>query len=179
MSPVHSSTTSQAAAPITSSNATAIAAAAALPPFRSTKEFPRKPKQEQLPSLYANCVQALQEANVARTVLKARMDGKKQVIGAIRQEIERLEQDLTLEASTRARLHSLNRKLVDALRKMGGLVGELDEVVSEAHRVPRTSLGRLIEKLKALVRHWRASKHNQQQAMAGSNGIAQDGGRDD
>ena len=169
---------SQAAAPIKTSNATAITSAAALPPFRSTTEFPRKPKQEQLPALYASCFQALQEANVARTILKARMDGKKQVIGAIRQEIERLEQDLALEAGTRASLHSLNLRLVDALREMEGLVGELDEVVSEAHGVPRTRLGRLIERLKALVRQWRAFKRNERQAMAGSDAVAQDGGRD-
>ncbi len=174
---MHSSTISQAAAPIGISNATAITSAAALPPFQSTTQFPRNPKQEQLPSLYANCFQALQEANVARTILKARMDSKKQVIGAIRQEIERLEQDLALEAGTRASLHSLNLRLVDALREMEGLVGELDEVVNEAHGVPRTRLDRLIEKLKALMRHWRAFKRNGRLAMADSDAVAQNGGR--
>lgn len=169
----------QASAPIKTSQQVAIMSAAALPPFRSTTQFPRNPKQVQLSPLYSNCFQALQEANVARTILKARMDGKKQVIGAIRLEIERLEQDLALEAGTRASLHTLNLRLVEALRKMEGLVGELDEVVSEAHGVPRTRLGRLIEKLKALVRRWRDFKYHERQAMAGGDGVAQDGGRDD
>ena len=146
--------------------------------MRSTTHFPRNPKQEQLPSLYGSCFQALQEANVVRTILKARMTAKKQVIVAIRLEIDQLEQDLALEAGTRASLHSLNLRLMDALRDMEGLVGELDEVVSEAHGVPRTGLGRLIEKLKALVSHWRAFKRNERQAIAGGDGVVQDGGPD-
>jgi hypothetical protein len=170
---------SQATTPSKVSNAVAITSAASLPPLRSTTKFPRKPKKEQLPSLYACCFEALQEANVARTILKARMEAKKQVIGAIRVEIERLERDLALEAGTRITLHSLNLRLVDALREMEGIVGDLDEVVSEAHSVRRTSLGRLIEKLKTLVRQWRALKRNQQQALAGGVGVTQDGGRDD
>ncbi len=173
------SSMSPSAAPIQADNATTITATAELPPFQSTKQFPRNPKAEQLASLYANCFQALQQANVARAVLRSRMNGKKRVIAAIRLEIERLEQDLALEAGTRASLHSLNLRLFDALREMEGLVGELDEVVSEGHRVPRTGLGKVIEKLKALVRHWRAYKRNERRAMAGSDAVAQDGGRDD
>jgi hypothetical protein len=170
--------TSPSAAPTQSGNATAITAPADLPPFQSTTQFPRKPKAEQLASLYANCFQALQQANVARAVYRSRMDDKKRVIAAIRLEIERFEQDLSLEASTRASLHAMNIRLVEALRKMEGLAGELDEVVSEAHGVPRTGLGRLIEKLKALVRHWRAFKRNERQDMAGGDGVTQDGGSD-
>lgn len=169
---------SPSAAPTQTDNATAITATPDLPPFQSTTQFPRNPKAEQLASLYANCFQALQQANVARAVLRSRMDGKKRVIAAIRLEIDQLEQDLALEAGTRASLHSLNLRLMDALRDMEGLVGQLDEVVSEAHGVPRTGLGRLIEKLKALVGHWRAFKRNERQAMAGGDGVTQDGGRD-
>jgi hypothetical protein len=169
---------SSSAAPIQADTATAITATVELPPFQSTTQFPRNPKAEQLASLYTNCFQALQQANVARAVLRSRMDGKKRVIAAIRLEIDQLEQDLALEAGTRASLHSLNLRLMDALRDMEGFVGELDEVVSEAHGVPRTGLGRLIEKLKALVRRWRAFKRNERQAMAGGDGVTQDGSRD-
>jgi hypothetical protein len=175
---LHLISMSQSAQAITVSELTPISPVVSLPPFRSTNQFPRNPKAEQLASLYANCFQALKEANTARSILKARMDEKKRMIGAIRREIERLEQDLSLEAGTRARLHAMNVRLLDALRKMDGLAGELDEVVSEGHRVPRSHLRRLIERLKALVHQWRAFKRRERRMMTGGDAAAQDGGRD-
>ena len=86
------------------------------------------------------------------------MEGKKQIIAAIRLEIDRLEQDFALEAETRARLHAMNLRLVEALQEMDGLVGDLDKVIDEARRVPRSRLGRLIDSLKAVIHQWRAFK---------------------
>jgi len=146
-----------------------------LPSFRSTKTFPRSPKPEQLPALYDGCLQALQEANTARRIHKRRMEARKQVIAAVRLEIAQLEQDLALEASTRARLHAMNLRLVAALQKMDGLVGDLDALVQEAHQIPRSRLGRLIDSLKALVQQWRSLKRHQRQEMAGLAGSEQDG----
>jgi chromosome segregation ATPase len=161
----------------TTSLTTASSSAVPLPPFRSTKEFPRAPKQDQLPALYADCRQALQEANSARQILKGRLEAKKRVIAAIRLEIDRLEQDLSLEAGTRASLHAMNLKLVKALKEMDGLVGELDQLVHEANRVPRSLLARLIDSLKALIQQWRSFKRRQQQEMASLAGSEQDGER--
>jgi hypothetical protein len=172
------SSMNQAVPPNKTTNSTAITSAATLPPFRSTTQFPRNPKQEKLPSSYANCFLALREANVARSILKARIESKKQAISAIRIEIERVEQDLLLEAGTRTRLHGMNLRLIDALRQMEGFAGELGEAVSEGHQVPRTRLRRLIERLKALVHQWRAFKRDVREAIAGGGGVAQDGGRD-
>ena len=155
--------------------ATTSSSAVSLPPFRSSTAFPRAPKPDQLPALYADCLQALQEANSARQILKGRMEAKKRVITAIRLEIDQLEQDFALEAGTRASLHAMNLKLFEALQEMDGLVGELDQLVHEAHRVPRTRLGRLIDKLKALVHQWRSFKHRQQEEMASLVGSEQDG----
>lgn len=125
--------------------------------------------------LYADCLQALQEANTARRIHKRRMETRKQVIAAVRLEIARFEQDLSLEAGTRASLHAMNLKLVEALQEMDGLVGGLDQVVSEAQRMPRTRLGRLIDSLKALIRQWRSFKRQQQLEMAILTGSEQDG----
>ena len=157
--------------------ATTSSSAVSLPPFRSSTAFPRAPKPDQLPALYADCLQALQEANSARQILKGRMEAKKRVITAIRLEIDRLEQDFALEAGTRASLHAMNLKLVEALQEMDGMVGELDQLVHEAHphHVPRTPLGRLIDNIKALVRQWRSFKYRQQQEMASLAGSEQDG----
>ena len=105
------------------------------------------------------------------------MEGKKQMIAAIRLEIDRLEQDFVLEADTRARLHAMNLRLVGALQEMDGLVGDLDQVVDEAHRVPRSRLGRLIDSLKSLTHQWRAFKRRQQQELASLEGSQQDRGR--
>ena len=102
-------------------------------------------------------------------------EAKKRVIAAMRLEIDRLEQDFALEASSRTSLHAMNFKLVEALQAMNGMVGELDQLVHEAHRVPRTSLGRLIDNIKALVRQWRSFKHRQQQEMASLANSEQDG----
>lgn len=148
-----------------------------LPEFRSVQDFTRRPKPEQLPALYTECLQALQQANSARSILKVRMDGKKQMIAAIRLEIDRLEQDFALEADTRARLHAMNLRLVKALQEMDGLVGDLDQVVDEARSVPRSRLGRLIDSLKAVIYQWREFKRRQQQELARLEGSQQDGGR--
>lgn len=104
-------------------------AADVLPSFRSATSFARSPKTTQLPVLYEDCLRALEEANTARRIHKRRMEARKQVIAAVRLEIARLEQDLALEASTRARLHAINLRLVAALQKMDGLVGDLDALV--------------------------------------------------
>jgi chromosome segregation ATPase len=170
---------SQTVAPIDSSTTaslkTASASAVSLPPFRSSTAFPRAPKPDQLPALYADCLQALQEANSARQILKGRMEAKKRVITAIRLEIDQLEQDFALEAGTRASLHAMNLKLFEALQAMDDMVGELDQLVHDAHHVPRTRLGRLIDKLKALVHQWRSFKYRQQEEMASLVGSEQDG----
>lgn len=152
-------------------------ATTSLPAFRSVQDFPRKPKLDQLPALYSDCLQALQQANSARSILKGRMEGKKQMIAAIRMEIDKLEQNLALEAGTRASLHAMNLRLVEALQLMDGVAGELDQVVQEAHRVPRSRLGRLIDNLKALIHRWREFKRRQRQALASPEGTQQDGGR--
>lgn len=146
---------------------TAPASAVVLPPFQPCAKFPRNPKPDQLPELYADCLQALHEANSARRIHKGRMESRKQMIVAVRLEIARLEQDLALEASTRARLHVMNLRLVSALQEMDGLVGDLDMLVHEAHQVPRGRLGRLIDRLKALVHQWRSLKRRQRQEMVG------------
>ena len=103
------------------------------------------------------------------------MEAKKRVIAAIRMEIHRLEQDLALGASTRASLHAMNRKLIRALQEMENIAGEFDHLVDEAHRAPRTSLGRLIDSLKALINQWRSLKRRQLQEMASLAGSEQDG----
>jgi len=136
----------------------ASASAVVLPVFRSTTTFPRTPKPGQLPALYAQCLQALQEANSARRIHKRRMEANKQVIAAIIMEIARFKQDLSLQASTRARLHAMNIRLISALQEMDGLVDDLDALVLEAHQVPRSHLRRLIDSLKALVQRWRSRK---------------------
>lgn len=150
--------------------------APSLPPFRSSTEFPKTPSRAQLTTLYADCFRALQDANAARNILKGRMQAKKRVIAAIRLEINRLEGDLSLEAGTRAQLHALNLKLVKALQEMDTVARDLDRIVHEAHRVPRTRLGRLIESLKATIREWRAFLYRQQQELADTEGSQQNGG---
>lgn len=169
--PPESTLVNATASPIATPSATS------LPAFRSAQDFPRKPKPDLLPALYVDCLQALKEANSARAILKGRMEGKKQMIAAIRMEIDRLEQDLALEAGTRSSLHAMNLRLVEALQMMDGVAGELEQVVQEAHRVPRSRLGRLIDSLKALIHQWRQFKRKQQQALASPEGTQQDGGR--
>lgn len=150
---------------------------APLPAFRSVQEFPRKPKPDQLAALYSDCLQTLQQANSARSILKGRMEVKKQIIFAIRLEIDRLEQDFVLEADTRTRLHAMNLRLVEALQEMDSMVGDLNQVVDEACRVPRSRLGRLIDRLKALIHRWRTFQRRQHQEWASLEGSQQDGGR--
>ena len=148
-----------------------------LPPFRSATEFPRAPKRDQLAALYAACLQSLQEANAARQIHRRRLESRKQVIAAIRLEIARLEQDLALEAGTRAKLHAMNLRLFAALKEMDVLVDGLDTVVLEAHRVSRSALGRQIDRLKAQIQKWRSLKQRLRQELFSLKGSHQDGGR--
>ena len=137
-----------------------------LPPFRSAKEFPIAPKDEKLVELYQECRQALVDANAARFVLRQRMAKKKEAIGAIRAEIERLEQDLALEANTRLQLHGMNEQLLGALREMEKMADDVSATVTAAHGGRRTGLKDLVDRLKLLVRNWRAFKLNQRASIA-------------
>lgn len=137
-----------------------------LPPFRSAKDFPIAPKREKLSIFYQTCRQALVEANSARSLLKQRMSKKKDVIAIIRGEIEKLEQDLALEANTRLQLHAMNEQLLGALREMELMAEDVSTTIAEAHGGRRTGLKALVEKLKALVRNWRLFKQNKRAAIA-------------
>lgn len=137
-----------------------------LPPFRSAKEFPIAPKDEKLVELYQECRQALVDANAARSILRQRMAKKKQAIGAIRAEIERLEQDLALEANIRLQLHGMNEQLLGALREMEQMADDISATVTAAHGGRRNALRDLVDRLKILVRKWRAFKPNQRASIA-------------
>jgi predicted nucleic acid-binding Zn-ribbon protein len=141
-------------------------AEALLPPFRSAKEFPVSPKAERLSELYPACRQALVDANAARGLLKQRMAQKKDVITEIRAEIERLEQDLALEASTRLQLHAVNEQLVAALGEMEKMADEVTNTITAAHEGKRTGLKALVDRLKLLVQSWKAFKLNQRAVIA-------------
>ena len=141
-------------------------AEASLPPFRSAKEFPISPKDEKLVELYQECRQALVDANAARAILRERMAKKKELVGAIRAEIERLEQDLALEANTRLQLHGMNEQLLGALREMEKMADDVSATVTAAHVGRRTGLKDLVDRLKLLVRKWRSFKLNQRASIA-------------
>lgn len=139
---------------------------ALLPPFRSAKDFPISPKAQKLPELYPACRQALVDANAARSLLRQRMAKKKDVISAIRTQIERLEQDLALEANTRLQLHAMNEQLLCALREMEKMADDVSTTIAAAHGGRRTGLKALIDQLKHLVKSWRAFKLNQRAEIA-------------
>jgi hypothetical protein len=137
----------------------------ALPPFRSSKDFPLRPKADQLQGLYQDCHQALMDANEARRILRKRMSEKKAFIAKIRLEIERLENTLAPEGNSRIRLHMMNVKLLDALKEMEEIADGITRVAYEGNRAPRTSLRHFIEQLKAFARRWRAFKLQLQQEL--------------
>jgi len=150
-----------------------------LPPFQSAKTFPLSPKPKRLPALYPECLQALKDANTARRQLKLRMAKKKQAITEIRIEIERLQQDFALEAEAKTRLHSMNEYLIGALRDMEEIVDDMTTTTEEATSAPRTGLNRYIDKLKSLVRSWRAFKARQSNTLAVQSRLnGRDAGRD-
>lgn len=130
----------------------------AIPPFRSATDFPMKPKQERLPQLYPEILQELQNANVARSILRASLEMKKQMIVEVSAEIDRIENDLALEAETRLRLHAMNEQFVKALQEIEGVADGVSDVVVNAHQTTRTSLRALVQSLKDLVKSWRSLK---------------------
>ncbi|MCP9895428.1 hypothetical protein KBZ20_16825 [Vulcanococcus limneticus Candia 3F8] len=108
--------------------------------------------------LYPELLQTLKSANVARHVLRAQLEEKKRMIIEVRAEMEKLESDLALEAETRIQLHAMNDQLLSALQEIEGIADDATDVVTMAHQIPRTRLGVLIERLKSLVKRWRAFK---------------------
>ena len=94
------------------------------------------------------------------------MSKKKEVISLIRTEIERLEQDLALEANTRLQLHTMNEQLLCALREMEKMAGDVSTIITVAHGGRRTGLKALIDQLKLLVKSWRSIKQSQRAAIA-------------
>lgn len=137
----------------------------ALPPFRSSRDFPLRPKADQLYRLYADCYKSLMDANMARHILRKRMSNKKAFVAEIRLEIERLESNLSPEGTTHARLHAMNVKLLDALKKMEEFADDITRAAYEGNRAPRTGLRHIIEQLKDFARRWRAFKLELQQEL--------------
>ena len=137
----------------------------ALPPFRSSRNFPLRPEADQLQGLYQDCHQALMDANNARRILRKRMSEKKEFIAKIRLEIERLECTLTPGASSRMRLHMMNVKLIDALKEMEEIADEMTRIAYEGSRASRTGLRQFIDQLKAFAIRWRAFKLQLQQEL--------------
>ena len=105
-----------------------------LPPFCSAKKFPVSPKLEKANALYPELLQALRDSNQSRVLLRSAIDGKKNMMDDIRKEIEKLEQDLTIEVDARMRLHKMNEVLVKTLVEIDGFTNEFSGVVVEAHR---------------------------------------------
>jgi len=145
-----------------------------LPPFHSAKDFPVSPRHEELPELYVECRKALVDANEARSLLRGRMAKKKAVINAIRAEIDRLEQDLAIEADTRLKLHAMNEHLVGVLRDMEQMAEEVSATIASAHTGRRTGLKLLIDRLKLLIRNWRSFKTDQRVSIANGRPGVQD-----
>jgi hypothetical protein len=139
---------------------------APLPPFCSATKFPITPKPEKLAELYPECLQALREANQARDIHKNSLSSKKIVAGNISAAISQIEQDLAIEAGTRAKLHTVNEKLIEALREMDKMSNDITGTVDEAHRIQRFDLLRLIAQLRSQVSNWRTFKLRQLKAFA-------------
>ena len=136
--------------------------ASLFPAFRSAREFPRSPKQETIKELYPAILQALNETNAARGLWRSSMDEKKRIILEVRAEIERLENDIVIEAQTRLQLHAMNEKLLSVLKEVDGFTEEMSNSVESAHRTSRAGLNSWIERLKSLKKRWQAFKQRQQ-----------------
>ena len=150
-----------------------------LPPFSSAKRFPISPKLERAKVLYPVMLQALHDSNQSRVILRSEIKKKKLIILELRNEIERLKQDLTIEADVRIRLYRMSEELVRALREIDDFAEELSGVVLEAHRARRNGLGGFIEKLKELSGRWKVFKAGKRQAIASALMASDDGGRDE
>ena len=148
-----------------------------LPPLRSAKEFPASPRIEKAKALYPELLQAVRDSNQARRALRNALDAKKVMMNEIQKEISRYQQDLSIEASARMRLHKMNEVLVKTLAEIDEFTNELSGVVVEAHRSERNGLGGLIDRLKALPDRWKTFKAAQRQAIASTLQASDDVGR--
>lgn len=134
----------------------------ALPPFRSAKKFPLKPRPENLSNLYRECRLALLDTIKARQMLRESMAKKKDFIAEMSQEFDRFENDLSIEAGARLELHSMNQQLLTVLAEMELITDGIATTVTDANKPNmRYSLMGMVEKLKALAQRWRMLKASQ------------------
>ena len=134
----------------------------ALPPFRSAKDFPLKPRPERLVNLYRECRLALLDTIKARQILRESLAKKKNFITEMSQEFDRFENDLSIEAGARLELHSMNQQLLTVLAEMEIMTDGIATTVTNANK-PKMRIGlvAMVEKLKALVQRWRMFKASQ------------------
>lgn len=137
-----------------------------LPGFRSARDFPVKPNQADLPLLYADCLQALKQANQARSLLRNRLAMRKESIVQIHSLLGRLESDVTLAAKHKVRVHKLNELLVGELAKYEQVADDFESAAREAQLAPRTGLKYWIEKLQRLSQRWRAIRAEKRASIA-------------
>jgi hypothetical protein len=148
----------------------------ALPPFRSAKEFPLKPRPERLANLYRECRLALLDTIKARQMLRKSLAVKKSFLSEMSQEFDKLENDLSIEARARLELHSMNQQLLTVLAEMETMTDDIATTVTDAHKPKmRYSLMGMVEKLKALVQRWQMFKASK---LAGITKQADHGQRD-
>jgi signal transduction histidine kinase len=138
-----------------------------LPPFRSAKDFPLKPRPERLAGLYRECRLALLDTIKARQMLRESMARKKDFIVEISQEFDRFENNLSIEAEARLELHSMNQQLLMVLAEMEIMTDGIATTVTDANK-PKMRIGlmAMVEKLKALVQRWRMFKSSQLAGIA-------------
>ena len=131
----------------------------ALPPFRSAKEFPLKPRPERLAKLYRECRLALLDTIKARQMLRKSLAVKKSFLSEMSQEFDKFENDLSIEARARLELHSMNQQLLTVLAEMELITDGIATTVTDAHKPKmRYGLMGMVEKLKALVQRWQMFK---------------------
>ena len=127
-------------------------------PLRSASEFPLAPPSEDLDTVYSECRAALVSANRSRGVLKAQSDRRGVVISELQRELQELETDLGDVARSKARLHTMNARLVEVIRELEATGDAMAEVVEESEAQNGFWLGQMFQKLIQLVRQWRSVK---------------------
>ena len=124
----------------------------------SASRFPANPPDEDLRANYEAMRSALISVNISRGIFRSQSDKRGVVIAELQRELLELEADLGNEARAKARLHTMNSRLVEVIRELESTGDAIAEAVEESEQQNGFWLVRLFQRLVDLSRQWRSVK---------------------
>ena len=124
----------------------------------SASRFPANPADDDLRDTYGEMRTALIGVNISRGIYRSQSEKRGVVIAELQRELQELEADLGNEARAKARLHTMNSRLVEVIRELESTGDAIAEAVEESQEQSGFWLVRMFQRLVELAGQWRTVK---------------------